>query len=608
MDKFNLSENGKELIKYKGHDSLVEIPEGVEIIKTNAFEECECITSIKLPMSIKQIGRQAINECVNLSEIFFPKDPDADCTGCSICSCLKLNSTIIIGNRLIRVPQSFKGTYVIPKGITEISEGAFCKCNLITEIIIPNGLKKIGFAAFKECICLSTIEIPDSVDIIGADAFSQCYRLTEITIPRNISKLGFRAFDCSSITKVILQEGSKYFFWCAFIRCPNLKDIIIPDSVQPFMFVEGERGHNPFLSFRLRESIDNPLYNKHTFFGLPTGFSGVYSVPEGISNIESCAFKNCAEVTTIKLPSSIKAIGDAAFSGCEKLEVINLNEHIKIGSNAFYDCISLQHSIVIGKRIIRVSPKVQDFIIDNDITSIDKYAFHKCDQLTSIFIPKNVEMIGNYAFSECGALEAVIFEDGSRVKDIGSGAFSECDSLQRIIIPRGVTKILGETFKDCISLYEIMIPSSVESINNTAFSGCPNIDVAYMSGRWNNSKRIELGLPIARYNYFMDYFDDIDVYDELELEESYEYKKYKKYKIYEDYLDNEQFYNSGHGYLDASEWRNYSKGDLGSTNDGEMLFTNGRLWPCPYCGFDGTTTYSDGTARCDRCHRWFRYA
>lgn len=48
--------------------------------------------------------------------------------------------------------------------------------------------------------------------------------------------------------------------------------------------------------------------------------------------------------------------------------------------------------------------------------------------------------------------------------------------------------------------------------------------------------------------------------------------------------------------------------DIGDTDDGPMIHTHGRLRPCPYCDSDDITTYIDGTAYCNQCGKWYRYA
>ena len=46
---------------------------------------------------------------------------------------------------------------------------------------------------------------------------------------------------------------------------------------------------------------------------------------------------------------------------------------------------------------------------------------------------------------------------------------------------------------------------------------------------------------------------------------------------------------------------------LGAKVDGPMLCTEGRLRPCPYCESDDVNTYTDGTAQCNSCRRWYKY-
>ena len=79
MDKFELSEDCKTLIEYKGHDTNLEIPEGVENIQSYAFNGCEGLSLVKLPSTIKDISRWAFNECLNISEIVFPKGISCNC-------------------------------------------------------------------------------------------------------------------------------------------------------------------------------------------------------------------------------------------------------------------------------------------------------------------------------------------------------------------------------------------------------------------------------------------------------------------------------------------------------------------------------------------------
>lgn len=40
----------------------------------------------------------------------------------------------------------------------------------------------------------------------------------------------------------------------------------------------------------------------------------------------------------------------------------------------------------------------------------------------------------------------------------------------------------------------------------------------------------------------------------------------------------------------------------------EMFRTHGSISPCPHCGSNSIRTYSDGTAQCKKCQKWYYYA
>lgn len=68
---------------------IITIPEGVTEIEDEAFAFREDIHEVRLPLSMKRIGKSAFQECVNLEKINFPhgleKIGDA-----AFCNCLSL--------------------------------------------------------------------------------------------------------------------------------------------------------------------------------------------------------------------------------------------------------------------------------------------------------------------------------------------------------------------------------------------------------------------------------------------------------------------------------------------------------------------------------------
>ena len=64
-------ENGV-LVKYKGHDAHVVIPEGVTAIGVSAFYNNEDLIRVEIPNSVTSIGNEAFQYCHNLAEVAIP--------------------------------------------------------------------------------------------------------------------------------------------------------------------------------------------------------------------------------------------------------------------------------------------------------------------------------------------------------------------------------------------------------------------------------------------------------------------------------------------------------------------------------------------------------
>ena len=117
--------------------------------------------------------------------------------------------------------------------------------------------------------------------------------------------------------------------------------------------------------------------------------------------------------------------------------------------------------------------QIDTVVIGSGVTSIDKYAFDKCENLTSVTIPGSVTSIGRNAFSNCTNLASVTIPDG--ITRIEEDTFFQCSSLASVTIPDGVTSIGLGAFEFCLSLTSLTIPDSVTSIERCAFSRCARL-------------------------------------------------------------------------------------------------------------------------------------
>ena len=129
-------------------------------------------------------------------------------------------------------------------------------------------------------------------------------------------------------------------------------------------------------------SVINGKPVKKLGFGSFGEFSMVKNVtiPEGVEEIEMCAFMDCSELTTLIIPSSLKTIGNSAVAHCTNLKNIAIPEGVaKIDEYAFYDC------------------GFSEVVLPYTVTSLGSSAFLHCPSMKSITIPSGVKTIGDYA-------------------------------------------------------------------------------------------------------------------------------------------------------------------------------------------------------------------
>ena len=116
---------------------------------------------------------------------------------------------------------------------------------------------------------------------------------------------------------------------------------------------------------------------------------------------------------------------------------------------------------------------IKKVVIKDGVTKIGRYAFERCEKLTSVEIPNSVTSIGGYAFGNCLSLRSI--ELPNSVTVIDDYVFAGCVSLTSITIPNSVTSIGEGAIGMCTSLTSIVIPNSVKSIKNWAFGNSKNL-------------------------------------------------------------------------------------------------------------------------------------
>lgn len=163
------------------------------------------------------------------------------------------------------------------------------------------------------------------------------------------------------------------------------------------------------------------------------------------------------EITEAVIEDGVTSVGKYAFANCTNLTTPMLtNDITKIGNDAFLNCGNL----------------VLDKLPDN-LTSIGERAFYYCKILALTELPGSVASIGQQAFNGC--FELALTELPSGITIINEDTFLNCRNLALTKLPDGVTSIGFRAFSGCIQLALTELPAHLPKIGDYAFQQCANL-------------------------------------------------------------------------------------------------------------------------------------
>ena len=151
-----ITKNENILIKYPAGKSKseYEIPETIEYIYNDAFQECASLETITIGKNVKNIDGGIFSGCFKLQSFVVDKNNQ------------KYSSTKdgVLFNKdktiLVKYPQGkSRSEYEIPETVTTIGMFGFSECTSLEILTIPNTLTYIDFDAFYECINLTKVYI-----------------------------------------------------------------------------------------------------------------------------------------------------------------------------------------------------------------------------------------------------------------------------------------------------------------------------------------------------------------------------------------------------------------------------------------------------------------
>ncbi len=378
--------------------------------------------------------------------------------------------------------RAFKGTTMyaltaLPSSLRRIGYRAFENCDNITIVSLPEGLEAIGERAFFSCDRLKEVHLPSSIKEIGGFAFSSSNYINKIT------------FNGTQELWNTIQFADDWN--------NGIEDVTLTFNTTPT--VSGSFGNNftwtldystGKLSINGKGAMDGYENYREPWHDYIDSITSV-ELSEGITSIKGYTFYNHQRIKSVSLPQSLEIIDDYTFYNCSALESIIIPDNVKsIDDYAFYKCTNLSTVVfpesleTIGSAAFNYSA-VEKAALPNGVTSIGAYAFNNCSDLTEIHFSEALQTIGNYAFSGCSKVTEITLP--STLTTIGNYAFSGC-SISEIVIPDKVIGIPEYAFANCKNLTSVTVPKSVKTIGNRAFYSDYYLSDIYYKGPssgWN---------------------------------------------------------------------------------------------------------------------------
>ncbi|MBQ9730178.1 MAG: leucine-rich repeat protein, partial [Clostridia bacterium] len=309
--------------------------------------------------------------------------------------------------------------------------------------------------------------------------------INSVAIPAGVEKIGVGAFKNSTLAAVSFAGNSITEIAESTFENTALTQVALPASVQ---------------------TIGVNAYKGSAISGITAqSFQGTV--------VNSYAFADCKDLTSVAFAQTVKTFGDGVLSGCSNLETAELPALTKVGDYTFYGCSSLNEAsfaegatelggwTFTGSSVRKVTlPSTvteikagERFVLGTNVlftgafagcvslqeidlggvTNIGTAAFFGCTNLATVTGLAGVQTVGDYAFYNCNALTALNL---AAAENIGKFAFAVQNggaAYQSVLMP--LVESIGAYAFEGGAMSEVSLPATLLSVGDGAFRGAKNL-------------------------------------------------------------------------------------------------------------------------------------
>ena len=388
---------GSTLVKYRGTEERVTIPDTVEVVGESAFENNQKVQFVVIPKSVKRLDAYVFWGCNNLEEV------------------------------------------VLGKGLTAVDEYSFAGCTGLKQITIPENIQSIDAQAFAGCVNLTDIYIPATVTGIAEDAFLNCDNVTihadegsvaaqfaqklaeqksrdplvtaaPVQTPTAVSGPDTQATTepVSTATPAPAATPVPGNVLGSTIIVGNHALVMVHPGEEKVQqgYTEPEAGQETGEEQDITAETENGKVPEWMYYRNQS--VSAVTIPEGTTEIGRFAFSR-SSLRTVTIPEGVTVIDYAAFYHCDNLDNVVLPDTVNtVGAKAFthtgwlddFEENSMDDFLISGDILVAYKGNLPEVVIPDGVRVIAEEAFRNHTELKKVHLPASVTDIGNDAFPE----------------------------------------------------------------------------------------------------------------------------------------------------------------------------------------------------------------